>query len=46
MQEKARLQDKYEDKLAGVQRKYMTDVEALKKQIRSLQQQLVATKNG
>ncbi len=46
MQEKTRLQDKYEDKLAGVQRKYMTDVEALKKQIRSLQQQLVATKNG
>jgi hypothetical protein len=38
--EKQRLQEKYEDKLAGVQRKYATDVEALKKQIRSLQKQL------
>lgn len=32
-----RLKEKYEDKLAGIQRKYTTDVEALKKQIRSLQ---------
>ncbi len=35
-----RLKEKYEDKLAGVQRKYQTDIEALKKQIRSLQQKL------
>ena len=40
MQEKSRMQEKYEDKIAGVQRKYSTDVEALKKQIRSLQQQI------
>ena len=32
-----RIQEKYEDKLAGVQRKYTVDVEALKKQIRALQ---------
>ncbi|MBF8263853.1 MAG: hypothetical protein HW387_1518 [Parachlamydiales bacterium] len=38
--ELSRLQEKYEDKLAGVQRKYSTDVEALKKQIRSLQQRV------
>ena len=37
----ARLQEKSETKLAGVMRKYTTDVEALKKQIRSLQQQLL-----
>jgi len=37
--ELSRLQEKYEDKLAGVQRKYSADVEALKRQIRSLQQQ-------
>jgi phage host-nuclease inhibitor protein Gam len=35
-----RLQERYEDKLAGVQRKYQTDVDALKKQVRSLQQKL------
>ena len=46
MHEKNRMQEKYEDKLAGVQRKYTTDVEALKRQIRSLQQQLLAAKNG
>jgi hypothetical protein len=40
----ARLQEKYEDRLAGVQRKYTQDTEALKKQIRSLQQQLQASK--
>lgn len=38
--ELGRLQEKYEDKLAGVQRKYANDVEALKKQIRSLQQRV------
>lgn len=36
----SRFKEKYEDKLAGVQRKYQTDIEALKKQIRSLQQKL------
>lgn len=43
--EMARLQEKYEDKLAGVQRKYTMDTEALKKQIRSLQQQINSSKN-
>lgn len=38
--ETARLHDKYESRLAGVQKKYTTDTEALKKQIRSLQQKL------
>ncbi len=38
--EAARQKEKYEEKLAGVQRKYQTDIEALKKQIRSLQQKL------
>lgn len=38
--EVARLNEKYESKLAGVQKKYATDMEALKKQIRSLQQKL------
>lgn len=38
--EASRMKEKYEDKLAGVQRKHQTDVEALKKQIRSLQQKL------
>lgn len=33
----SRLQEKYEDKLAGVMRKYQTDVNALKNQIRALQ---------
>jgi len=39
--EAARAREKYEDKLAGVQRKYQTETEALKKQICSLQEQLV-----
>lgn len=38
--EVSRLHEKYEDKLAGVQRKYQIDVEALKKQVRALQKQL------
>ncbi len=38
--ELSRLQERYEDKLAGVQRKYNTDVEALKNQIRALQQRV------
>ncbi len=36
----ARMQDKYDRKIAGVMKKYTTDTEALKKQIRALQQQL------
>lgn len=35
-----RLKEKFEDKLAGVQRKYQTDIDALKKQVRSLQQKV------
>ncbi len=38
--ELARLHEKYEGKIAGVMKKYTTDVEALKKQIRSLQKQI------
>ncbi len=38
--ELSRMEKKYEDKLTGVMKKHVTDVEALKKQIRSLQQQL------
>lgn len=38
--EKARLIDKYEKKLAGMQKKYTTDVEALKKQVVHLQRKL------
>ncbi len=40
--EMARLNEKYESRLAGVQKKYETDTEALKKQIRALQQKLQA----
>lgn len=36
----ARLTDKYEQKLSGVQKKYTVDTEALKKQVRALQQKL------
>ncbi len=39
-QEKGRLIDRYEKKLAGIQKKYTTDVEALKKQIAYLQRKL------
>lgn len=38
----SRLQEKYESKVSGVLRKYEMDIEALKKQIRSLQKQLQA----
>ncbi len=38
--EVARMNEKYETKLSGVQKKYATDTEALKKQIRALQQRL------
>jgi polyhydroxyalkanoate synthesis regulator phasin len=38
----SRLQEKYEGKVSGVLKKYTTEVEALKKQIRSLQKQLAA----
>lgn len=38
------LQQKYESKMAGLMKKYTVDVEALKKQIRSLQHQLNALK--
>lgn len=35
-----RLKEKCEDKIAGVMKKYTTEIEALKKQIRALQQRL------
>jgi hypothetical protein len=38
--ELVRVEKKYEDKLAGVMKKHATDVEALKKQVRSLQLKL------
>lgn len=38
--EMARVKDKYEKKLAGMQKKYVTDTEALKKQIAMLQRKL------
>ena len=38
----ARLNEKYESKVSGVLKKYTIEVEALKKQIRSLQKQLAA----
>ncbi len=41
-QQLARQADKYEKKLAGLQKKYHIDVEALKKQIASLQRKMVA----
>lgn len=40
--ELSRLREKYEDKISGILKKYTTDVEALKRQIRSLQQQLLS----
>src|SRR5262249_28303971 len=36
----ARLTDKYEKKLSGLQKKYLTDVETLKKQVSQLQRKL------
>jgi len=44
--EMARLNDKYESRLAGIQKKYVLDTEALKKQIRGLQQKLQAVTNA
>ena len=38
----ARVQEKCEGKIAGVLKKYATEVEALKKQIRSLQKQIAS----
>lgn len=38
------LQQKYENKVAGLMKKYTVDIEALKKQIRSLQHQLNSLK--
>jgi hypothetical protein len=38
------MQQKYENKVAGLMKKYTVDVEALKKQVRSLQHQLHAVK--
>ncbi len=35
-----RLEKKYEDKLSGVMKKYTTDIEALKNQVRALQQKI------
>ncbi len=40
--ELGRLTEKYQGKIAGVMKKYTTEVEALKNQIRSLQKQLIA----
>ncbi len=40
----ARLTDKYEKKLAGLQKKYIQDVDALKKQIAHLQRKLEGSK--
>ena len=37
-----KMQEKYESKIVGVMKKYTTDTEALKKQIRALQRQLQA----
>lgn len=39
-EEVARLKDKYEKKLLGLQKKYTTDVEMLKKQVANLQRKL------
>lgn len=44
--ELARLQEKYEGKVSGVMKKYGTDVDALKKQIRSLQKQVEELKRA
>ena len=44
--EVSRLTDKYEKKLAGLQKKYVTDVEFLKKQVSQLQRKLQAGKNA
>lgn len=38
--EKNRLTDKYEKKLSGLQKKYLTDVEMLKKQVSQLQRRI------
>lgn len=40
--EVSRLNEKYESRLAGIQKKYATDTDALKKQIRALQKRLEA----
>lgn len=40
-QQIARLTDKYEKKLQGLQKKYFTDIEVLKKQVIALQRKLV-----
>jgi hypothetical protein len=42
-QQIARLTDKYEKKLAGLQKKYVCDVEVLKKQVATLQRKLSAS---
>lgn len=41
--EMGKIEQKYEQKIAGVMRKYNTDMEALKKQVRSLQLRLNAS---
>lgn len=41
----ARLTDKYEKKLLGMQKKYIQDTERLKKQVVNLQKKLLATAN-
>lgn len=42
----ARLTDKYEKKLAGIEKKYLKDTEALKKQIAALQKRLEQKKEA
>lgn len=42
----ARLTDKYEKKLAGLQKKYVTDIEVLKKQVSQLQRKLQQEKSA
>lgn len=44
--ELAKIKEKCEDKVAGVMKKYTLETDSYKKQIRSLQQQLNAMKNG
>lgn len=42
----ARLTDKYEKKLQGLEKKYLQDTEALRRQVASLQRQLAEHKKG
>lgn len=44
--EMARVIDRYESKLAGLQKKYIADVDSLKKQVAQLQRKLQGQRNG